>query len=345
MEKNFYYQGPVTDHFDGIHFFHPDYQYKVLPISTILRWKWQTRSLPKWKNVPHTTPIIPAASTDALTVTSIGHASMLIQCAGWNILVDPVWSERVSPIRGFGPRRWNCPGIGFNALPKIDIVLISHNHYDHLDTRTLAKLQKAHAPYVIAPLGNDKIISKAIPGMKTIPLDWWESTTLGTDCKLRISLTPAYHWSARGLRDRCMALWGGFYIHSPLQPIYIAGDTAFGEGRIFGQIRQQLGPPDVALLPIGAYAPRPLLQTMHMNPEEAVKAMELVGAEQALGVHWGTFRLSDEEVFDPCKCLSKALEDRQYPASKFRPIAPGQSITFANSPKDKSSPMNTPKEL
>ncbi|HHW4679855.1 MAG TPA: MBL fold metallo-hydrolase [Xylella sp.] len=323
MPRNHYYQGPRSNHFDGLRFFNPGQTNTDKPFMDLLRWRWNSRRLPPWRNVPRTYASTPTARSQRPIVTMIGHSSVLIQIAGLNLLVDPVWSERASPMHCLGPRRWNSPGIAFNALPPIDYVLITHNHYDHLDLTTLARLQMAHAPHVITPLGNDAIIQKHVPNMHVQTLDWWDSMPL-TNEHTKISIVPACHWSARGVRDRRMALWGGFYLHTTEGNLYIAGDTAYGDGSFFHAIAQRCGAPDLAILPIGAYAPRWFMQNQHIDATEAVQVMCDVGARQALGVHWGTFRLTDEGVEEPPAQLAQALQAKHIPATSFIAMTPGQ---------------------
>ena len=328
MRRNCYYQGPVSPHFDGQRFFNPGQPSTDKRLADMLRWRWQSRGLPRWHHVPVTQAARVPGRSAALRVTAIGHASVLIQLAGVNVLVDPVWSDRVGPFPFIGPRRWNRAGIALDQLPPIDLILITHNHYDHLDLPTLKTLSGGHSPVVLAPLGNDVIIQRAIPSLPVVSLDWWDRH-IAPQGALTISLTPAYHWSARGLRDRRMALWGGFHLQTAASSLYIAGDTAFGDGEIFRQISTRLGAPDLAILPIGAYAPRWFMQSVHMNPEEAVHAMQLLGARHALGIHWGTFRLTDEDAHAPVDALAKALADHALSAQRFAALHPGQSLEFS----------------
>ena len=325
MRRNCYYQGPVSAHFDGQRFFNPGQPSTDKRLRDMLRWRWQSRGLPRWRHVPVTRPATVPASSQALRVTAIGHASVLIQLAGYNVLVDPVWSDRVAPFPFIGPRRWNPAGIALNQLPPIHLILITHNHYDHLDVPTLKTLSAGHSPVVFAPLGNDVIIQRAIPSLPVTCLDWWDRH-VAQQGSLTITLTPAYHWSARGLRDRRMALWGGFHLQTPTSSLYIAGDTAFGDGEIFRAISARLGAPDLAILPIGAYAPRWFMQAVHMNPDEAVQAMQFLSARRALGIHWGTFRLTDEDAYEPVTALSNALTARSLSPSAFEALHPGQSL-------------------
>jgi L-ascorbate metabolism protein UlaG (beta-lactamase superfamily) len=236
----------------------------------------------------------------------IGHASLLVQVAGSNILLDPVWSERVSPLRWIGPKRHNPPSVAFEDLPPIHSVLVTHNHYDHMDVVTLRKLWDAHRPVVLSPLGNDTILRSGVSQVDVTTGDWWHSIALPHG--IRATIVPAYHWSSRWIGDRRMALWCGFVLETPAGVIYCAGDTAYRDGKIFAQIRDRFGPPAVAVLPIGAYAPRWFMDTQHADPAEAVQIALDMGARQVLGVHWGTFELTDEPYDEPERLLGAAVE-------------------------------------
>lgn len=320
MTRNPYYTGPVSDHFDGLRFFNPDHPPTDRGVRDLLRWQLGGRRT-RWDIPPQAITAVPQARVEAPTVTMVGHASLLIQLAGLNLLVDPLWSERASPTRWSGPRRFTPPGIGFDDLPPIDAVLLTHNHYDHLDLPTLRRLDQAHHPRLITPLGNDALVARTLPGMPADALDWWQSCALGP---VEVSVVPALHWSARGLRDRRMALWGGFHLRWRGFGCYIAGDTAYGNGWPFRQVRERLGAPDLALLPIGAYEPRWFMGAQHMDAAEAVQAMLDCGARQALGVHWGTFQLTDEGRLAPKQLLEATLQARGLPQEHFLALHPGQ---------------------
>ena len=251
----------------------------------------------------------------------VGHASVLIQIMGQNILVDPVWSERASPLSCAGPKRVAPPGIAFDDLPPIDVVLISHSHYDHLDAATLDRLRARHQPRIITALGTDAVIAAAAPGCRAEAGDWHDRFRITDD--VSVTLCPAHHWSARRLRDRRMALWCGFVLEARGQVIYVAGDTGYGDGAIFRQVRDRFGPPLVAILPIGAYEPRWFMRDQHVDPDEAVRIMLDCGARQALGVHWGTFQLTDEARLAPVAALEQACLDHGIEAGRFIPLHPG----------------------
>jgi L-ascorbate metabolism protein UlaG (beta-lactamase superfamily) len=319
--RNRYYQGPPSPHFDGTRF-HLAGHSRDRSLAELLRWRFGGDKASWPRTAPSPFADVPPARVAGLRVVLVGHASLLIQIAGLNILVDPVWSERASPLRWAGPRRVNPPGIAWNALPPIDAVLVTHNHYDHLDLATLARLRARHPVRVIAPLGNAAIIDPAIGG-GTSELDWGESVALSPD--VAVHLRPAAHWSARGLGDRRMALWGAFVLTGPQGVIYHVGDSGYGDGAIFRAVRAEFGPPLLAVLPIGAYAPRWFMGHVHMDPADAVRAMGDLGAAQALGHHWGTFQLTDEPIEEPATLLAEALAAAGLAARHFLALRPGQA--------------------
>jgi L-ascorbate metabolism protein UlaG (beta-lactamase superfamily) len=319
---NPYYSGPPSDHFDGLRFFNPDRVDTDRSFRDLLRWKLKETAAPWPRSVP-VRQTVPDASVPGLRVTVVGHASVLIQADALNVLTDPIWSERASPISFAGPRRVWAPGIAFETLPKIDAVLLSHNHYDHLDLATLRRLHIRHSPLIVTPLGNDAILRRAIPGVRAMTGDWWDRIKISRNAE--VTIVPAYHWSARSGRDRRMALWSGFMLSTEAGHAYFSGDTGYGNGRIFRDIRQRMGRPDLALIPIGAYAPRWFMCAQHTDPEEAVQILEGLEAARAVGIHWGVFRLSDEPREEPPELLRKALARRGIDESLFPAGVPGQS--------------------
>jgi len=325
MPQNRYYQGPPSDHFDGLRFFNPGQAPTDRGLKDVLRWKLAP-GVAKWPRSVPVTPAKPDARVDGIRVTMIGHASMLIQVAGLNILTDPIWSERASPVSFAGPKRVAAPGIAFDDLPPIDVVLISHCHYDHFDVTTLRRLQVAHTPLFVLPLGNDTILRAAVPDARCIVGDWWDRLPIGEG--ITNTITPAYHWANRWPSDVRMALWAGHWLDTPAGAIWFAGDTAYGNGAIFGQIRERLGAPDVALIPIGAYAPRWFMAGQHVDPAEAVRIFGEVDAKQALGIHWGTFQLTDEARDAPQVALGEALDAATIPREKFVAAPPGGVFDF-----------------
>jgi L-ascorbate metabolism protein UlaG (beta-lactamase superfamily) len=266
---------------------------------------------------------LPAA---ALRVTLVGHATLLIQTGGLNILTDPVWSERASPFRFAGPRRVNPPGIAFASLPPVDLVLLTHNHYDHLDLATLARLQAVHDPLVVTPLGNDTIVRREVPAMRLAAHDWGDVVEHTTGHgSVRLYLEPCHHWSARGFGDRRMALWAAFVIASAAGRTYHVGDTGYHAGINFRDARAKHGPFRLAILPIGAYEPRWFMTPQHQNPEEAVRGFGDCGAAFACGHHWGTFQLTDEGIEAPLEALATALAAADVAPARFRPLRPGEA--------------------
>jgi L-ascorbate metabolism protein UlaG (beta-lactamase superfamily) len=256
----------------------------------------------------------------AAVVTFVGHSTFLIQTPGGNILTDPMYSQRAGPFNLMGPRRVRQPAVQLEDLPPVAIVLLSHNHYDHCDLRTLRWLAARFDPIVVTPVGNGRLARRA--GMQRVEeLDWWQpATTAG----MPITLTPAHHFSARGPFDKNRALWGGFQIVAGSKRIYFAGDTAYAP--FFRDVRQRLGPVDLALLPIGAYEPRWFMHVVHMNPEEAVQAHLDLDASQSLAMHFGTFQLTAEGIDEPVRDLTTALRTRGMALSSFRTLGFGDSF-------------------
>jgi L-ascorbate metabolism protein UlaG (beta-lactamase superfamily) len=317
-----YYDGPPSDHFDGLRFFDP-HGAPPNSLASLVRWKLSDNSV-RW---PLTAPSQysdkpPARVMDGIRLSFVGHASVLIQVAGLNLLFDPVWSERASPFAFAGPKRVNDPGIPFDLLPPVDCVFVTHCHYDHLDVVTLSRLATTHKPRVITPLGNDTIMHAHDAAIGAEPHDWLQTIALSQAVKA--TLVPARHWSARGLLDRNKALWAGFVLETPAGTIYVAGDTGYGDGRHFRSVRERFGAPKLAILPIGAYEPRWFMKNMHMNPEEAVRALQDCGTEQALAYHFGTFQLAEEAIGAPRAALAAALKTANIAPEKFRALDPGQ---------------------
>lgn len=322
--RTFYYSGPLSDHFDGARFFNPDRRAEPRGVGDVLRWRLSgsRQSWPDRYPSPFAAARPSGLTPVGLRAIFVGHATFLIQIGGLSILTDPVWSERASPFSGVGPRRHNPPGIAFDDLPPIDAVLISHNHYDHLDLSTIERLWRRDQPQIIAPLGNDAIIQARDPAIVVTTLDWGQRTVLAPGAT--VSAVPAQHWSARTLNDRNHALWAGFVIEARGRTVYFAGDTGFGDGRIFSGIAAGHRRIDLALLPIGAYEPRWFMAEQHMNPDDAVRAFQRLRAKQALGFHWGTFQLTDEAVDLPALDLGRALATRDIPSKRFLAARPGQ---------------------
>lgn len=319
--RNPYYRGPVSDHFDGVRFFRPGAETEK-GVAELARWQLGGGREAWPATYPSPFSDKPPPRVEGLRVTLVGHATLLIQVAGLNILTDPLWSERASPVRFAGPRRANPPGIAFDDLPPIDAVLVTHNHYDHLDVVTISRLWQRDQPRIVAPLGNDTIIRAYEDEAAVDTLDWGGSIDLGSD--VTAHLVPTNHWSARGINDRRMALWGAYVLTTPAGTVYLAGDTGRGDGDIFREVAAKHGPIRLACLPIGAYEPRWFMQAQHMNPADAVRAFADLGTEQAIGMHWGTFQLTNEGVEQPPTDLAAALGEAGVPAERFQAFRPGQ---------------------
>jgi L-ascorbate metabolism protein UlaG (beta-lactamase superfamily) len=307
-----------SDHFDGRRFFNPT-GFPAQPVSAVPRMLLERRT--PWPAHVDVSPRRPPALDHAVAVvTFIGHATFLIQTAAGNMLTDPMYSERAGPLNIAGPRRVRQPAVPFDELPPISVVLLSHNHYDHCDLRTLGKLARRFDPLVVTPLGNGALVRSS--GIRRVDeLDWWQDANVSG---LPMTLTPAQHFSARGPLDRNLALWGGFLLMVGAKRIYFAGDTAYAP--VFRDVRQRFGPIDLALLPIGAYEPRWFMQPVHMNPAEAVQAHMDLGATESIGMHFGTFQLTTEGIDEPLHALDEARREKGIPRSQFRTLDFGESL-------------------
>lgn len=319
-----YYKGPITDHFDGKKFYNPWNPY-LHSLFSVIRWK--LTSTPKiWpqkvENQFLESPLSIVAGS-GLRVTYVGHSTALIQTHGLNILTDPIWSKRASPFTWIGPERISEPGISFELLPKIDLILISHNHYDHLDLETIKSIWDRDKPKIIVPLGNDTIIHFKDPSIEVVAIDWNQSISIKNG--FNVYLEPSQHWSGRSLFfDRNKALWGSFVVDIFGDKIYFSGDTGYGNGNLFNSAREKFGPFRLALLPIGAYEPRWFMKYAHMNPEDAVHAYEDLGRPFTMGLHLQTFHLSDEGFMDPIEDMAKIQKKFDIPKDRFRILDIGE---------------------
>lgn len=316
---------PVSDHCDGTRFFNPQgpsaRSFRDLP-----RWWWQQLcgSATPWpKSVPAPARVglpdsLPAGQVAA---TFIGQATFLLQFAGSTVLTDPVFGSRAGPFGLLGPKRARPAALRLGELPRVDVVLLSHNHYDHLELSSLCWLAQHRRPLIVVPLGL-KVWLEARGVSNVVELDWWQSHFAGAG--VEIICTPAQHWSSRWPWDRCRTLWGGFMIKVAGGSVWFAGDTGWGPH--FAEVRARLGAPDLALLPIGAYEPRWFMEAVHMNPDEAVRAHLALGAKQSLAMHHGTFRLTDEGMDAPLRDLAAARVKHGLTAAVFAAPAFGETV-------------------
>ncbi|MCC5807389.1 MAG: MBL fold metallo-hydrolase [Opitutales bacterium] len=312
-------------HFDGRRFFNPEGPTG----NTLLKFlKWRrTRDPAPWPDRVENTarPVLPGTVPDGEAhVTFVNHCTFLIQLPGINILTDPVYSERVSPVTFAGPKRVRDPGLPWDALPRIDAVVISHSHYDHLDIATLEELYARFRPKFYTGLGNRALLEGR--GIRDVTeLDWWQAADT-TSLEAEITFTPVQHWTSRTLLDRNTTLWGGFHIRHGAMDIFFCGDAGYGDE--FTAIRARFGPPALALLPIGAFKPRWFMEPSHMAPDEAVKAHLDLGAQRSFGMHFDTFPLADEGYGTAETELAEARDKAGLPDSAFPAPATGSTAVI-----------------
>ncbi|MDP3082358.1 MAG: MBL fold metallo-hydrolase [Rubrivivax sp.] len=335
---NPYYDGSRSHHRPGgFQNNHRDFETKSL--AELVRWRLAAyqanRPAPALAPTPRVAPDLEflranAAAGSAMqpALTWIGHASVLAQFGGLNLITDPMFSQRASPLSWIGPTRAQPPGVALAELPRIDIVMISHNHYDHLDVASVQALQAQNGgpPLFVVPLGlGPWLMARGIT--RVVELDWWQAHSVGA---VELVLTPVRHWSGRGLTDRMATLWGGFAVFAPDFHLFFAGDTGYSPD--FTDIRQRFaarqaegGGFDIALLPVGAYAPRWFMADQHIDPTQAVQVHRDLGAKRSLGVHWGTFELTDESLDAPVAALAAARAQAGLAEADFFLLAIGQT--------------------
>jgi len=308
------YTGPISDHFDGERFHNLKRTHRAR--SKDAR-KWMAnRKVGPWReyqNHPPGPSPPPRVGMGQLRVTFVNHSTVLIQMDGLNILTDPIWAARASPVSWVGPPRVRPPGLRIEDLPPIDWVIISHNHYDHLNTPTLKHLNRKFRPRFLTGLGNARLLNRH--GIQNVTeIDWWDTVSFSDEVKA--TGVPAQHFSARGLFDHNRTLWLGFVIEGPAGKVYFAGDT--GVGPHIQQIRDRFGPLRLALLPIGAYKPRWFMRRVHLTPRDAVEASMTLEAQTSMGIHFGTFKgLADDSQDDPVNDLNKALKELDVSPERF----------------------------
>ncbi|MEM6731422.1 MAG: MBL fold metallo-hydrolase [Myxococcota bacterium] len=311
------FRGPVSEHFDGERFHNlaPFKDKGFFDVADAFLFEeggdWDERAIEN--SVPD------ARVPGGLRVTFINHSTTLIQLDGINILTDPIYSNRASPLSWAGPSRYHSPGVAFEDLPPIDVVVVSHNHYDHLDISTLGRLQERDSPLIVAGLGTEALLAEEeITGGHD--LDWWKSVKVGP---LTIHAVPAQHWSRRGFGDTRNTLWAGYFIEGPSGRVYFAGDTAWGPH--FDSIRERFAPPDLALLPVGAFEPRWFMRSSHVSPEETADAAFVLNARVSVPIHWGTFDLGLDGPHEGLRVLHRYLDLMDEPP-KFHVLKPGESL-------------------
>jgi L-ascorbate metabolism protein UlaG (beta-lactamase superfamily) len=318
------YQGPPSDHFDGQRFFNPGHR-KDSSVGGYL-WLRLTESQAAW---PEAVPVAPQPAPPPRVgegrarITFVGHATLLLQLAGKNVITDPVWSERASPFRWTGPKRVSPPGVAFDALPRIDLVLISHDHYDHLDLATLARLDARDRPRVLVPLGTRRLVAEAMPNSEVSEHDWGDRIELAP---LRLSFEPLLHGSGRSPFDQQQRLWAAFVIEGDGWKLFHAGDTGYGPAAPFAATGAKHGGFDLALLPIGAYEPVSFMKDSHMTPAEAVQVMRDLRARRALAHHFGSFQLGFESREAPLLALAAARRAAGLAEQDFPALQPGEHL-------------------
>ncbi|HYJ82295.1 MAG TPA: MBL fold metallo-hydrolase [Allosphingosinicella sp.] len=331
-----YYEGPRSNHFDGERFFNPTpgpaYRAHGGPARFINRFIGSSERA-QWPERVAVTPTVPPRRVEGreMRVTWIGHATVLVQTAGLNILTDPIWSERASPFSFAGPKRVRAPGVRFEDLPRIDLVLVSHNHYDHMDLPTLKRIWQRDRPRIVTSLGNDALLRGE--GIDSIALDWggaWPAVSLcppEAPCgDIEIRVERSHHWGARWGTDRNRALWSAFTVRLPGGNLFFAGDTGYGDGSWADEAARH-GPFRLAILPVGAYEPRDVMQPNHLDPDEAVRVFEKLRPAMALGMHWGTFQLTFESIDDPPRRLAAARKARGIAAERFVTTEVGRTFS------------------
>ena len=301
---------PISDHFDGKRFYNSWGVNNEKSLLDVLKWKLSggAKDWPKEKVYTKAdSQLVTIGGAASVHVTYIGQATVYVQDSQLSILTDPQFSERASPVSFAGPKRYREPALTVEQLPSVHLVLVSHNHYDHMDIPSLVALDKKFKPEFVVPLGNAKYLKEA--GIQNvIELDWWQEYK-------SVQLVPAQHWSARGVYDRNEALWGGFVMNLSGRKIFFAGDTGYGPH--FKMIREKCGVMDLSLLPIGAYEPRDFMKDQHMNPEDAVLAHLDLNTKKSFAIHFETFQMTDEAYDEPRKELSKQLTQKSLPAEVF----------------------------
>lgn len=290
---------------------------------TVMKWRWnrQPAQWPKTRPVTAQARVGQALTGEHAAVTWIGHASFLVEFENFRVLMDPVYSPTVGPHPWISARRVIDPGIRMEDTPKVDLILLSHNHFDHMDLPTLEYFARRDNPLVITGLGNKPLLEET--GFKrVVELDWWNTHKPTPDSE--VTFVPAQHWSTRSLLTRNNTLWGGFFLKVKNKLLYFVGDTGY-HNKLFKEIRARVGTPDFSFIPIGAYAPRDFMRDQHVDPVEAVDIHQDVGSKQSVGMHWGTIQLSDEGIDEPCQRLNENTQQRKMAGRTFTCMAVGET--------------------
>ncbi len=326
---------PVSDHCDGRRFFNPRNQVSRT-WGDVLQWRRTSERVewPAWVEVaPRKPPPAPRVGEEP-TVTWINHCTFLVRSARLTVLTDPIYSAQASPVSWAGPKRVHAPGVAFEELPRADVVFVSHDHYDHMDLPTLKRIDKRDTPAFLVPLGNRGLLrSIGVPSRRIVELDWWETYSTGGEAAGGaaagggpvFTLTPARHWSNRVTGVRNGRLWGGLHLRLDGGSVQFVGDTGYDD-LMFKEVRERLGPVDVALIPIGDYEPRWFMEPMHCNPAESLLIHRDLGARRSVAMHWGTFQLADGTREMPVEDLVAAREELGVSAGEFVVLAPGETL-------------------
>lgn len=316
-----------SDHFDGSRFFVPHVR-TARTFADFLRWRRERRAVPWPASLPlgRHPPPPSAVPPGHVAVTMIGHATFLVRTEHTVWVTDPVFTSHAGPFGRLGPRRVRRPALDSGALPGLDFVLVSHNHYDHLQPASLRAVTRRGTPHLIVPLRVGEFMTRR--GFQHVhELDWWQSISVGS---ATITCVPAQHFSARTPWDRNATLWCGYLVRDGPTTVYFTGDSGYGPH--FADIGARVGPVDVALLPIGAYEPRWFMQPMHMNPEEAVRAFHDVHARTGIAMHYGVFHLTDEGIDDPTRALEAARAAAGVRPDDFRVLDFGETAVLDTRP-------------
>lgn len=318
------YRGHKSDHFDGSRFMNPG-GVKARGGMEVLKWMMNRNRGPWTEDLSENYGKHPLGHfRDGIRVTYVNHSTFLLQVDGLNILTDPVWSKRVSPFSWIGPKRMRLPGIRFGDLPRIHLILLSHNHYDHLDLETMRMVSAAHHPRIIAPLGVKALLDREVISGAT-DIDWWGEMEVSQD--VTIQSVPAQHFSGRGMLDRDATLWCGYVLKTSAGNIYFAADTGYNEVT-FKDIGTRCGPIKISFIPIGAYKPGWFMSPIHVSPEEAVKIHFDVGSETSIAMHFGTFPLADDGYDEPACDLKEAMIKNQLAPDAFILMKEGEYRVF-----------------